>query len=59
MSIERLRIAYVSAAEGLIFANMMKTMDKQLTSLGIDRIREENEKLRPDIEKTLKRKGLI
>jgi len=59
MSPERLRIAYVSAAEGLIFANLMKTMDKQLKELGVDRIREENEKLRPDIEKTLRKKGLI
>ncbi|MCL2671558.1 MAG: hydrogenase iron-sulfur subunit [Clostridiales bacterium] len=59
MSPERLHIAYVSAAEGLIFANLMKTMDKQILALGADRIREENEKLRPGIEKILGRKGLL
>jgi coenzyme F420-reducing hydrogenase delta subunit len=59
MSPERLRISYVSAAEGLIFANIMKTMDKEIKALGAGRIREENEKLRPEIEKTLRGKGLL
>ena len=59
LSPERLRIAYVSAAEGLIFANIMKEMDRQLTTLGIDRIKEENEKLKPAFEKILGKKGLI
>jgi heterodisulfide reductase subunit A len=59
MSPERLRISYVSAAEGLIFANIMKTMDKQIKDLGPERIREENEKLRPGIEKILRKKGLL
>jgi hypothetical protein len=34
-------------------------MDKQIRDLGIDRIREENEKLRPGIEKILGKKGLL
>jgi len=59
MSIERLRIAYVSAAEGLIFANIMKEMDRQLNALGLDKIRKENALLRPGIEATLRKKGLI
>jgi coenzyme F420-reducing hydrogenase delta subunit len=59
MSPERLNISYVSAAEGLIFANIMKNMDQQLKDLGVDRIREENEKLRPGIEKILGKKGLL
>jgi len=59
MSPERLHIAYVSAAEGLIFANKMKAMDKQLKDIGIERIKEENALLRPDIEKTLGKKGLL
>ena len=59
MSQERLRIAYVSAAEGLIFANIMKEMDQQLSALGIDKIREENDALRPGIEKILGKKGLL
>jgi len=59
MSPERLRVAYVSAAEGLIYANIMKEMDQQLKDLGAERIREENEKMRPGIEKTLGKKGLL
>jgi len=59
MSPERLRVAYVSAAEGLIFTKIMKEMDQQLNSLGVNRIREENELLRPGIEKILGKKGLI
>ena len=59
MSPERLRVSYVSAAEGVIYANIMKEMDKQITDLGPDRIREETEKLRPGIEKILGKKGLL
>ncbi|MCL2494431.1 MAG: hydrogenase iron-sulfur subunit [Oscillospiraceae bacterium] len=59
MSPERLRIAYVSAAEGLIFANIMKEMDRQLAALGAEKIQAENEALRPGIEKILGKKGLI
>jgi len=59
MSRERLRIAYVSAAEGLIFANIMKQMDQQLKDLGIDKIKAENDALRPNIEKILGKKGLL
>ena len=59
MSKERLRISFVSAAEGLIFANIMKEMDRQMADLGIDKIKAENNKLRPVIERMLARKGLI
>jgi len=59
MSPERFNVSYVSAAEGVIFANIMKTMDQQLKDLGVERIMEENAKLRPEIEKTLRKKGLI
>ncbi len=59
MSIERLRIAYVSAAEGLIFANIMKQMDRQLKDLGAAQIKEENAKVMPYIERVLGRKGLL
>ena len=59
MSPERLHVAYVSAAEGLIFANKMKAMDREIKELGADRIREENDLLRPGIEKILGKKGLI
>jgi heterodisulfide reductase subunit A len=59
MSPERLRVSYVSAAEGLIFANIMKEMDRQMKALGLDRIKAENDKLRPTIERILDRKGLL
>ncbi len=59
MSPERLRVNYVSAAEGLIFANTMREMNQQMEDLGLDRIQGENAKLRPIIERMLARKGLI
>ena len=59
MSPERLRVSYVSAAEGLIFANIMREMDKQIIDLGPERIKDENAKLRVEIEKVLGKKGLL
>jgi len=59
MSSERLRVNYISAAEGLIYANTMREMDRQMNDLGLDRIKAENAKLRPIIERMLARKGLI
>ena len=59
ISPERLRIAYVSAAEGLIFSNLIKEMTQQLNDLGIEKIRAENEKVRPILERMLARKGII
>lgn len=59
MSPERLSISYVSAAEGLIFANIMKKMDQQMKDMGVGKIQEENAKLKPYIEKVLGRKGLL
>jgi hypothetical protein len=59
MSPERLRVSYVSAAEGLIFADIMKEMRKQMDDLGPEKIKAENAKLRPVIENMLARKGLL
>lgn len=59
MSPERLRVAYVSAAEGLIFSNTMKEMARQMDDLGMDKIMAENAKVRPILERMLARKGLI
>jgi len=59
MSPERLRIAYVSAAEGLIFSNLIKQMTQQMNDLGEDKIKAENAKLKPVITGMLARKGLI
>jgi heterodisulfide reductase subunit A len=59
MTSERLRVAYVSAAEGLIFANTMKEMARQIEDLGETTVKAENAKLKPIIERMLTRKGLL
>jgi heterodisulfide reductase subunit A len=59
LSPERLRVEYVSAAEGVRFAEVVREMTEQMHALGKDKIKAENEKLRPILEKMLKRKGLI
>jgi coenzyme F420-reducing hydrogenase delta subunit len=59
MSQERLRISYISAAEGLIFANTMKEMARQMDDLSLETIQTENTKLKPIIERMLARKGLL
>jgi len=51
----RFKVDYVSAAEGLKFAQIMRDMNKELKRLGVDRIREENEKLRPHLERMLRK----
>ncbi|MGQ9551703.1 MAG: FAD-dependent oxidoreductase [Candidatus Bathycorpusculaceae bacterium] len=56
LSPERFRVEYVSAAEGVKFAELITEMTEQLRSLGRDKIEAENEKLRPILENMLKRK---
>jgi len=56
MSPERLRVEYVSAAEGIKFAEIVKEMAAQINALGKDKIKAENAKLRPVLENMLKRK---
>jgi heterodisulfide reductase subunit A len=56
LSPERFRVEYVSAAEGVKFAEVVREMTKQMHALGKDRIKAENEKLRPILENMLKRK---
>ena len=58
LSPERLRVEYVSAAEGVKFAEVVTEITEQMRTLGKDKIKAENEKLRPILEKMLKRKGL-
>ncbi|MEM2320429.1 MAG: CoB-CoM heterodisulfide reductase HdrA2 [Candidatus Bathyarchaeia archaeon] len=53
---DRLRVEYVSAAEGIKFAQIVKEMTTKLKELGRERIRAENEKLRPHLERMLSRK---
>lgn len=56
MSPERFRVEYVSAAEGVHFAELIREIDAQKKALGKDKIKAENAKLRPIIENMLKRK---
>jgi heterodisulfide reductase subunit A len=56
LSKERFRVDYVSAAEGVKFAAIMKEMTEQLEALGPEKIKAENEKLRPVLDRMLSRK---
>lgn len=56
MSPERFRVEYVSAAEGVHFAELIREIDAQKKALGKERIQAENQKLRPIIENMLNRK---
>ena len=56
LSKERFRVEYVSAAEGVKFAAIMKEMSEQLEALGPEKITKENEKLKPMLNKMLSRK---
>ena len=56
LSKERFRVEYVSAAEGVKFAAIMREMSEQLTELGPEKIRAENEKLKPTLDRMLSRK---
>jgi coenzyme F420-reducing hydrogenase delta subunit len=56
LSPERFRVEYVSAAEGIHFAELIREIDGQMKALGKDKIEAENAKLRPIIENMLKRK---
>jgi heterodisulfide reductase subunit A len=56
LSPERFRVEYVSAAEGVKFAEIVREMTEQMHALGKDKIKKENDKLRPILENMLKRK---
>jgi len=56
LSPERFRVEYVSAAEGVKFAEIVKEMSAQLDALGKDKVKAENAKLRPVLKNMLKRK---
>ncbi len=59
LSPQRFRVEYVSAAEGVKFAEVVREMTEQMETLGTDRIKAENDKLRPVLENMLRRKGII
>jgi len=56
LSKERFRVDYVSAAEGVKFQGLIKEMTEQMKSIGKEKIKAENEKLKPVLEKMLTRK---
>jgi heterodisulfide reductase subunit A len=56
LSPERFRVEYVSAAEGVKFAAIMREMTEQLEALGPEKIKAENQKLKPTIDKMLAKK---
>jgi len=56
LSKERFRVEYVSAAEGVKFAAIMREMAEQLEALGPEKIKAENEKLKPFLDRMLSRK---
>jgi len=55
LSPERVRVEYVSAAEGIHYAEVITEIDGQMKALGKDKIIAENAKLRPTLENMLKR----
>ncbi len=56
MSPQRFRVEYVSAAEGIHYAEVIKEIDSEMHALGKDKIKAENAKLKPIIENMLRRK---
>jgi heterodisulfide reductase subunit A len=56
MSPERFRVEYVSAAEGVHYAELIREIDAQMKAIGKEKIKAENAKLRPIIENMLNRK---
>jgi heterodisulfide reductase subunit A len=56
MSPERFRVEYVSAAEGVKFAEIIREMAARMNALGKDKIKAENAKLKSVLENMLKRK---
>jgi hypothetical protein len=57
LSPERLRVDYVSSAEGEKFVNIVKEMTDQLKAIGKEKIIAENAKLYPTLDNMLKRKA--
>ena len=56
ISPERFRVEYISAAEGLKFAQVITEMAGALKRLGRERILAENEKARPFLERMVGKK---
>ena len=59
LSPERFRVEFISAAEGVRFAEVVRDITEKMQALGKDRIKAENKKLRPVLENMLRRKKII
>ncbi|HIE18375.1 TPA: hydrogenase iron-sulfur subunit, partial [Candidatus Bathyarchaeota archaeon] len=55
---DRFRVEYISAAEGVKFASVIREMTEKMKEIGEERIKAENAKLKPFIDRMLARKGL-
>jgi heterodisulfide reductase subunit A len=51
---DRLRLEWISAAEGQKFAELIRDMDEKLKALGAGKIREENDRAKPNLERMLR-----
>ncbi|MCW4021204.1 MAG: hydrogenase iron-sulfur subunit [Candidatus Bathyarchaeota archaeon] len=54
---DRFRVEYISAAEGVKFAEVIRNMTAKMGEIGKERIKAENEKLKPFIDRMFARKG--
>jgi hypothetical protein len=54
ISSERLRLEWISAAEGQKFAELIRDMDEKLKAFGPNKIREENARAKPNLERMLR-----
>ena len=55
ISPERFRVEWISAAEGAKYARVIREMDQRLQALGPEALKAENEAVRPELEKRLRR----
>jgi coenzyme F420-reducing hydrogenase delta subunit len=55
ISPERFRVEWISAAEGAKYARVIKEMDETLKSLDPEKLKDENETVRPGLERRLRR----
>ncbi|MCS7119962.1 MAG: CoB-CoM heterodisulfide reductase HdrA2 [Nitrososphaerota archaeon] len=56
---DRFRVEFISAAEGIKFAETVKEMYEKMKELGIERIKSENERLKTYIDQIFSRKGTM
>jgi heterodisulfide reductase subunit A len=57
LSPDRFRVEYISAAEGVKFAEVVRDMAAKLNEIGKDKVKAENEKLKPNLDRMLERKS--